>query len=470
MSLRVWLPLRGSLENLGLDEVELTNNGATVNVNGKIGSCYSFDGTDDYMSADSPDFDVKSVCFWVYPTSISATTVVFADYKSRFSFGTASSKIITACGKSGTGSSSYDYTFGIANYNLNQWNHIVMIVDPIDGYHRLWINGVEQQRLSRNNYFNHGDNVLEFGKRSTGSYFNGRLNDFRMYDHILSEKEIHDISKALIVHMPLDGTHDDGSTVYDCSGFHNDGVLQHGTLTVDPDTPRYSNSTYFDGSTYIGFGTRIRPTDEISVVHWIKPEAVKSTAISCMESGGWAFQNALINLHATVDGTNKYVGSTTVKTREHLNSWHQFAFTYDGFNFDKYVDGELVASTPTGSENKSPIKYGGSSVPLWIGAEAKSSLTNPAASSSYPNYKGYMSDVRIYATALSAEDIKELYGVGASVDNLQNMHAYWYEEEPTLSNPSITKTGIVKESELEEADKASLFDSGKITAKEIIEI
>ena len=44
MSLQVWLPLNGNLDNQGLSEVTVTNNGATVDSNGKIGSCYLFNG------------------------------------------------------------------------------------------------------------------------------------------------------------------------------------------------------------------------------------------------------------------------------------------------------------------------------------------------------------------------------------------------------------------------------------------
>jgi hypothetical protein len=45
MALRVWLPLNGTLENKGISDVTVTNNGATVDNNGKIGKCYSFNGT-----------------------------------------------------------------------------------------------------------------------------------------------------------------------------------------------------------------------------------------------------------------------------------------------------------------------------------------------------------------------------------------------------------------------------------------
>lgn len=45
MSLQVWLPLDGDLYNQGLTEAILDNHNATIDNNGKIGKCYSFNGS-----------------------------------------------------------------------------------------------------------------------------------------------------------------------------------------------------------------------------------------------------------------------------------------------------------------------------------------------------------------------------------------------------------------------------------------
>jgi hypothetical protein len=43
---------------------------------------------------------------------------------------------------------------------------------------------------------------------------------------------------------------------------------------------------------------------------------------------------------------------------------------------------------------------------------------------SSPFFNGYLSDFRMYATTLSAEDVKELYEVSASVDRDNNFYTY----------------------------------------------
>ena len=45
-----------------------------------------------------------------------------------------------------------------------------------------------------------------------------------------------------------------------------------------------------------------------------------------------------------------------------------------------------------------------------------------------PTFKGHLSDFRIYATALSAEDIKELYNTSAYVSDNGTLLTYSVEE------------------------------------------
>lgn len=45
MSLQVWLPLNGNLNNRGGAGLTATSNALTINSAGKTGSCYSFNGS-----------------------------------------------------------------------------------------------------------------------------------------------------------------------------------------------------------------------------------------------------------------------------------------------------------------------------------------------------------------------------------------------------------------------------------------
>ncbi len=68
VSLRVWLPLDGDLRNLGCTDMKFTNSNTTINTSGKIGSCYSFNGsnTQIYAIHDKSIWNDKpiSICMW----------------------------------------------------------------------------------------------------------------------------------------------------------------------------------------------------------------------------------------------------------------------------------------------------------------------------------------------------------------------------------------------------------------------
>src|SRR5574344_1089372 len=72
MSLKIWLPLNGNLENLGMADATFsaTNNPTIVN-DGKIGKCYQFDGSTTYQriycsTYSNTNFNNKplTICFW----------------------------------------------------------------------------------------------------------------------------------------------------------------------------------------------------------------------------------------------------------------------------------------------------------------------------------------------------------------------------------------------------------------------
>ena len=76
MSLRVWLPLTKDLRNQGLDDVMVTTNGAIFDANGKLGGCYSFDGSHYLQSNKQIGEGWKEITFacWVYLNEVVLTS------------------------------------------------------------------------------------------------------------------------------------------------------------------------------------------------------------------------------------------------------------------------------------------------------------------------------------------------------------------------------------------------------------
>ena len=207
MSLRVWLPLTGHLNNQGLDDITVTNNGATVDNSGKLGKCYNFTST--YIEYDNPlptTCTQFSICAWV--NLISGYTANYGLHV--VSFGTSYGRICVS--KDGQAvrvllnDGTTNYAGGsnalASSLTAGIWNHYVVTFD--NGIVRIYINGqLDAERTATITYAK-----LTSAKARTGTYSTenskGYANDLRIYDHALSPKEVKLLSQGLVCHYKLD--------------------------------------------------------------------------------------------------------------------------------------------------------------------------------------------------------------------------------------------------------------------------
>lgn len=188
--------------------------------------------------------------------------------------------------------------------------------------------------------------------------------------------------------------------IYDCSGFGHTGIISGG-LTISSDTPRYSISTKFDTSQHIN--TTIEPTgytNSYTFAWWGKFG-------NCNGHMMWGFANGnRLNLYCYSNNCYWNTGNGTsnpfnVPMSPYLDSkFHHFAVTGDGTTAKLYIDGEFKANATT-----------------YQGITGTNLYFNGWAASSSYNFNGSLSDFRLYATALSAEDIQQLYNAPVSVSN-----------------------------------------------------
>ena len=246
MSLVVWMPLLGTLDNQGLDGSAFTNYGATVDNSGKIGKCYAFTNTAITAHPDVSQFSNNfSFCCWVY----------FAN--------TNSAQYIFHLGSKGTWVSKYsilqDYggtivyhihgvecktSISISSY-LNTWMHLALTYDGATA--KIYINGSQVLSESKSQQSFTAGNNLAIGSRinnSSATSFayglqSGKLNDVRLYNRTLSPKEVKEISKGLMVHYPLTRGGRGQANLYDfetiATKWTNEGMTSLST---------YSDATY----------------------------------------------------------------------------------------------------------------------------------------------------------------------------------------------------------------------------------
>ena len=219
MSLRVWLPLNGDLHNQGLSDIVVTNNGATVNTSGKIGSCYSFDkSVSTYLKLTNPIVSNNSgisFAFWIkLPANASGNNQVihigngagWNNNRCTCFIRSGTSQLVFTCGDGTDNSSTHSTQYNCISsaITLNQWTHVVC--SYIAGLMKIYINGIENKNYTTTIAPNVTN--IEFigigAAPNAGEPCTCYLNDVRIYDHALSDKEVKEIAKGLVLHYKLD--------------------------------------------------------------------------------------------------------------------------------------------------------------------------------------------------------------------------------------------------------------------------
>lgn len=227
----------GSLKNQGLSEATPVNHGATINNSGKLGKCYSFSGSSQYIdtgfkeSISTGDFTISA---WVKLTSdttktyqpiisnktTAANSVGFAIYfnhnQNKFLWSTADGTNATEIWTTNTFADVY-----------NTWTHVVMVrnsSDPKIGY--FYINGERQDLASVppvRNITNATYNMIigDIATHNNAAYlWTGDICDVRIYDEAIPPKLAKELSKGLVLHYPLNR-----------GGFGGDNLLKYSQIS-----------------------------------------------------------------------------------------------------------------------------------------------------------------------------------------------------------------------------------------------
>jgi hypothetical protein len=208
MSLQLWLPLNGDLTNNGLMDIEMTCATPSWSDAGKIGKCANFNGSINNMICSSTTkfnyTDNVSFALWLYHTGVGSTQA-YAFTIGRADMGGYGYGIrIVSSTQIGVWFGSHCAT---VNCSANTWHHVVGVMES-EWFH-VYIDGAlkySTNNLSKPTYSDGGGVGLGGFRYASGNLYSfvGRINDFRIYDHCLSRKEVKEISKGLMLHYPLD--------------------------------------------------------------------------------------------------------------------------------------------------------------------------------------------------------------------------------------------------------------------------
>ena len=251
MSLKVWLPLTGTLENNGCSNITVTNYSASVDNNGKVGKCYSFNGNDYYISlAGKQLFDCFkggaqqfTVSMWAYHAD-TRRAILFGDWSLSNSIG-FNIELSTGHGLRFYWNGDPDYVPSGMNIGASTWHHICLTYDGSSL--KSYLDGVLKDNRSGTlaaKSKTAGEFRLGRDARTTDTALNGKLNDFRVYDHALSAAEVNELAQALVCHYKLD----DCGTKYmlDKNVMPNSHSMYLGTANPSTGTWRLAGSNTMD--------------------------------------------------------------------------------------------------------------------------------------------------------------------------------------------------------------------------------
>lgn len=240
-------------------------------------------------------------------------------------------------------------------------------------------------------------------------------------------------------YLPFISGNTDG-IVYDASGFGNDGIT---TLTATPiwdkDSIIGAGSMKFNGAQHIKSMSDVwkyKDINNTTISAWIY-----TTTSACGGVGGFMRELSNKAVFTMYNSTWQFTnGSSWVNINNGgvtVNEWTHYACTFSNGIIIAYKNGERISTTT----NTAILTDVDSDNYVAVGCD-------------FPGgdeyFKGKISDFRIYATALSDNEIKNLYQRRFSLDTSGSLFCSSLEEDPSLMKISLNKTGILSSKEIHE--------------------
>lgn len=200
------------------------------------------------------------------------------------------------------------------------------------------------------------------------------------------------------------------NVIYDTSGYNNNGSVTDSTCpTWSSDTPRYKGSYVFNGNKQVIDTPNVFHQEDITISFWfkrLKDTNTRQFLFTIWEGFSCELTADDIPLFRIATDVSHAVDALSDKKITVNDGWTHFCGVYKNGEYSKiYINGQLKKSVSSASKI------------YWNIHSSKIGIYN----SLNTYYNGQISDVRIYATALSDSDILELYQSSASVDNNGNL-------------------------------------------------
>lgn len=396
MSLRVWLPLNGDLRNNGLSNIAIDNSNLTVDNNGKIGKCYSFNGSSSKITNtfSSPiSSSIGTLACWVkfnaFPASNKWYTLLHLGNLGGYAacrFGLYMDYTNRICVSVDGSSQKNLYTHSLTT---NQWYHICTTYDG--NIIKLYIDGTEVMSVTATKGTYTTDSSYLYIGATNNYWLNGYMNDARYYDHALSAKEVKEISKGLVCHYTLN-SYSGRENLFNWQNKGSDVIVLNDYQNTGSFT-QFTNSLTFDPSTTVG--------QKYTVSFWARsPRGTTKLQL---------YNN---------NTSPRYFRFSTVLTNNLGTEWQFFTYT---FTNNDAGSGNESASICRRIEIYMPSQMKGEVKLIKVEQGDSATIWSPSPSDSHYNQMGYNSNI--------------IYDVSGYNNNAQK---YYYDTTGTIEASSDT--------------------------------
>ncbi|MDP2934112.1 MAG: LamG domain-containing protein, partial [bacterium] len=306
--------------------------------------------------------------------------------------------------------------------SLNSWHHLAFIFDGNTTVTFIIDNGAPITKTVAQQ----PDTVLSSARigslLNSGYYYDGLIDDVRIYNRALSAAEIQNLYQAgqvivngsqatrltsgLVGYWSFNGPDVDGTTAYDRSGNANNGTLSGGVKTA---IGKSGQALSFDGgSGYVNVGNTasLDITGAITMSVWVNSATATSLGrIVAKGTYGGSQLGYSLQLYPSTGGKVSFIVSdgseAIIKSNASITDgvWNHIVGVRDASgNMKLYVNNVQQTETATKTGSMSNI------YPLAIG------VSNTTALREY--FNATIDEVRIYNRALSASEVQQLYNMG----------------------------------------------------------
>ena len=331
MALQVWLPLNksGADKNQGLANINIVNN-ASYEVSGKLGGCYK-NGT--INSGWGKDYNAclgLSASCWINIPTIEGNAIILGSVHNY----PANTRFYVGCYNGyfsgGFGNTSWGDAASNRKIESNTWYHLCMTTFGTNW--KLYINGqcVQEKTSSANPVILYGN--IYIGEKQA------LYNDFRIYDHCLSQKEVKEISKGLVLHYPLNDIYNGSyNLLNDSDTFTNWGDYEAGYTEIKINEFGRKSLIITNKRSWCGaiHSVQIPSAGTYTISCYCKPISRTKTSI---KQTLYISGNGLNDQSVEVDWnkTNQWQRLSLTRTYNQAGSFFVYLIAYGGSRTDDY--------------------------------------------------------------------------------------------------------------------------------------